>query len=525
MIRYNKFFLSVIILFIIFFSANLAAQDTTKSLAFKKNRPYRNNPYFYQPDLTYQLLHQFKLIQEANTGDPIAQHELGMRLLLGEGMAPDTSSAVYWIRQAASAKLTAALYNYGVMLINGWGTEWNPFDAFTNFYNAAEAGMNQAQYVVGILYSDNLIVPRDWNKSYYWIKKSFDGGYEPAKEVLDEIAAKVSKEFKDSVTTNKFAVSKETKKKNNEDNKQIQPSSGLVFIDFETQMDTLKEISDKLLLTDLEHTGIENILDTLSINNDSTLTTFEDQTQIEMLINFADAGSHEAQTILGRMYENGIFFSQDIIIAAEYYIRATILDSPRSAFLLWKLVNQQKFFTQLKFAVDKNQAVAQFVWYGLKKLGYDNQLTDFDAANLLKKSVAQNHVPAIIELGYDYYTGKYFDQDKFLGIRIWETARKFGSVEAEVRIATSKVFDEVIGTDFKQVTDFIQKSSEKGSVLAQVALAYCYENGLGLKKNTSNAVKYYRFAAQRGSQFAYEQLKRLYDERRPDSEQFQISNN
>jgi TPR repeat protein len=525
LIRNKRSFLPVISILIILFSINLMAQDTTKSLAFKKNRPYRNNPYFYQPDLTYQLLHQFKLIQEANTGDPIAQHELGMRLLLGEGMAPDTTSAVYWIKQASKAKLTAALYNYGVMLINGWGTEWNPFDAFTNFYNAAESGMNQAQYVVGILYSDNLIVPRDWNKSYYWIKKSSIGGYEPAKDVLTEIAAKVSQEFKDSVSTDKFSLSKESKRKNDDDNNQIQPASGLVFIDFDAQLDTLKEISDKLLLSDLIHTGIENILDTLSIKNDSLLIAFEEQFQIDILKNLADAGSHEAQTILGRLYENGIFFNKDIIAAAEFYIRATILDSPRAAFLLLKIVNQQKFFTLLKSAVDKNQSAAQFVWYGLKKLGYDNQLTDYDAANLLKKSVAQNHLPAIIELGYDHYTGKYFDQDKFLGVRIWETARKFGSIEAEVRIATSKVFDEVIGTDFKQVTDFLLQSSEKGSVLAQVALAYCYENGLGLKKNSSNAVKYYRFAAQRGSQFAYNQLKRLYDERRPDSEQFRILNN
>ncbi|MCJ7554170.1 MAG: hypothetical protein MUO34_09840, partial [Ignavibacteriaceae bacterium] len=71
------------------------AQDTTKSLAFKNNKNIRNSPFFYQPDLAYQLLQQFKLIQEANGGDPLAQHELGMRLLLGEGLAADTVQAVY----------------------------------------------------------------------------------------------------------------------------------------------------------------------------------------------------------------------------------------------------------------------------------------------------------------------------------------------------------------------------------------------------------------------------------------------
>lgn len=77
----------------------MIAQDTTKSLAFKNNRPYRNNPYFYQPDLSYQLLQQFKLVQIANSGDPLAQHELGLRLLTGEGIAADTVTAVYWIKK------------------------------------------------------------------------------------------------------------------------------------------------------------------------------------------------------------------------------------------------------------------------------------------------------------------------------------------------------------------------------------------------------------------------------------------
>ena len=146
----------LLILILLLFQLKLEAQDTTKSLAFKNNRPYSNNPYFYQPDLSYQILQQFKLVQIANSGDPLAQHELGLRLLTGEGIAADTVAAVYWIKKAASQKLTSALYNYGIMLINGWGTDWNPFTAYDNFLLAAEAGMNQAQYVVGILHTDNL---------------------------------------------------------------------------------------------------------------------------------------------------------------------------------------------------------------------------------------------------------------------------------------------------------------------------------------------------------------------------------
>lgn len=524
MSKKQNFFLLYTFIIILLFSVSILAQDTTNSLAFKKNRPYKNNPYLYQPDLSYQLLQQFKLVQIANTGDPLAQHELGLRLLTGDGVATDTIAAVFWIKKAADQKLTSALYNYGIMLINGWGTEWNPFKAYDNFLLAAEAGMNQAQYVVGVLNTDNLIVPRNWNESYYWIKKSSDNGYEPAKEILKDIASKVSPGLRDSINQN-LITQKDNKKFLEEiDNSQIQPSLGLVFIDFNTQADTIKDIPDKILITDLEHIGINNILDSLGIKNDTLLSKLNKQSQINILQNIADAGSPEAQTILGRLYEKGDFVKQDILSAASYYIRATILDSQRAAFLLWNLIRKKDFYKTLNDEIQKENPAAQFVWYGLKKLGYDNRLSDTDAIDLLTKSANHKYIPALIELGFDYYTGKYVKMDKQKGLAIWELAKNLGSTEANVRIAASQIYDLLQKPDLKETISFLEKAESDGSLLAQFTLAYCYESGIGVKQNIPDAVKYYRDAAQRGNQFAYEQLKRLYDQIRPGSQQFKVDN-
>jgi TPR repeat protein len=500
----------------------LQAQDTTKSLAFKNNRPYRNNPYFYQPDLSYQLLQQFKLVQIANSGDPLAQHELGLRLLTGEGIAADTVTAVYWIKKAASQKLTSALYNYGIMLINGWGTDWSPFDAYDNFLQAAQSGMKEAQYVIGILYTDNLIVKRDWNKSYYWIKKSSDSGYEPAKEVLKEVEPRVAISFKDSVKENKFVLSNDKPSKQDDKDSKIKPSFGLVFIDFDLQSDTVQEISDEVIISDLIKLDIQIIKDSLNLKNDSTLAGFYDNDKINLLHKLAEFGSHEAQTILGKLYQDGNFIGTNKLLAAEFYIRATILDSPRAAFLLWKLIREKDFYNTLNDAVQFNDPTAQFVWYGLKKLGYDNRLTDKDAIDLLQKAAAQNHVPSIIELGFNFFTGKYVKQDKQKGIDLWKQAENFKSVEASVRIAASKLFESNLNDDIKNEISIIEKSEKTGSILAQFTLAHCYESGIGVTRNIPNAVKYYRDAAQRGNQFAFEQLKRLYDNLRPKTETFKM---
>ena len=45
-----------------------------------------------------------------------------------------------------------------------------------------------------------------------------------------------------------------------------------------------------------------------------------------------------------------------------------------------------------------------------------------------------------------------------------------------------------------------------------VTVGLCYEQGLGTTQSKPEAVNYFKMAAQRGSRFAYEELKRIYDE-------------
>ena len=55
-------------------------------------------------------------------------------------------------------------------------------------------------------------------------------------------------------------------------------------------------------------------------------------------------------------------------------------------------------------------------------------------------------------------------------------------------------------------------------------LRLCYEKGLGTSQSKPKAVNYLRLAAQRGSRFAYEELKRIYDTQRPGDPEFLLSN-
>jgi len=257
-----KYLIRIILLILIITAANSSsAQDTTKSLAFRNNRAERTTPHFYRPDLAYQIWQQFRLTQEANAGDPLAQHELGLRYLMGEGIPADTSQAIYWIKKAADKNLTAAKYNYGIMLINGIGVPWNPFSAFKYVKGAANDGMVQAQYVVGVLYTDNLVVARNWNLAYYWIKKSADGEFKPAAEVISQLEPRISKSIVDSLFSSKPGiVSDEDEIINDPKNTKLTSNLGLSFIDFDTITDSAVQITDSMIIADIEIMASDSII-------------------------------------------------------------------------------------------------------------------------------------------------------------------------------------------------------------------------------------------------------------------------
>ncbi|AFH49564.1 TPR repeat protein [Ignavibacterium album JCM 16511] len=514
------------------FSFNLYSQDTTQSLAFKKNRPVKTNPYFYRPDLSYQLLQQFRLLQEANSGDALAQHELGIRLLLGEGMAADTAQAVKWIKLAADQNLSAAAYNYGILLMNGWGVDWNPFEAFRYFKLAASKGMPQAQYVTGILFTDNLVVSRNWEKAYYFINLAKENGYKVEDDVFNELSSKVRPSFIDSIK-NGIAILeqnishddvKSKSELNSSNQTSVEKSLGLSFINFDVLEDTTQhEIKEEELIKDLTRIEIASILDTLRLNDARSIKAINGNDQIRILMDLCNYGSPEALTLVGKLYEEGIYFNKDIITAAEYYIRAVRYESFRAPLLLYQLTQKQNFNNLIQREIANKNAHAMFVWYGLSRFGYNNELVINEAFRVLQSAAGLKHIPSMIELGLNYFTGDYLQKNESAAFNIWKEAEQSGSIEATIRIVVGEIFKEQSSDDRKRLVSVLINFAEKGSVIAQSALGICYLKGIGTNKNKALAVKYFRLAAFRGNRFAYEQLKNLYDEIRPVSPEFIVN--
>ncbi|HET9131240.1 MAG TPA: tetratricopeptide repeat protein, partial [Terriglobia bacterium] len=234
----------------------------------------------------------------------------------------------------------------------------------------------------------------------------------------------------------------------------------------------------------------------------------------------AESGNPESLTLLGRLYEEGIGVEHNVVLGAEYYIRAIRFDSPRASLLLWKLVQKEDFRKQLDERSKRNDPVALFVWAGVTALHYDNTLNDQQALELLKKSAGMHHVPALIELGLCSYQGRWVERNRDAALALWREAASLGSMEATVRIAAAEVTGDFADHRFVVNLPILFDAAKEGVLLAQLALAYCYEHGIGLPENKGQAAEMYRVCAQRGSQNAFQSLRRMYDQIRPKGKEF-----
>ena len=191
--------------------------------------------------------------------------------------------------------------------------------------------------------------------------------------------------------------------------------------------------------------------------------------------------------------------------------------------MLLKILSSNFISDLISEVKTKKNPDAMFTLYGLSTLELYNQISKEEADNLLIIASKQNHLPSIIELANNYYTGKSKGGNVRTGLDLWKQAAQNGSIQAKIRLAAANVFDAISVESLAKSIQTLKEASKLGSVLAQISLAYSYENGIGIVKNKSEAVKYYRLTAQRGNQFGYEELKRIYNEIRPNEKRFIIN--
>lgn len=499
------------------------APDTTKSLVIKDRQGLFKRLYFPYHHSSYMLQARFDLLQRARNGNPNAQHELGLRYLTGVGFEKDTLQSLYWVNRAAQQNHTTANYNMGVFYLNGWKIDWNPFKAFEHFMFAAQSGMPLAQYAVGVIYTENLVVQRNLNMAYYWMEKASKNDIEEADEVLAKLEEKGitnAGEYDNNLKKDDIPLPK------TEDGEAIHTGNNqspmLFYLDFtdDAPKDTIMVPADSTILQDLL---VHGIIDSSEYH--PTLDEFIIANEPSILDSIQEAalfGSPEALLMIGRMYDLGSGVPKNQISAAEYYLRATQLESIGATQILWKLSRDEAFFRRLKQEILKDNNQAKFVWAGLSALGFDYRLAVEEAFRFLIEAAEDDFIPAQLMLGQAYFSGVAVERNIDEARKYWKRAEYLGSIDAEIRLAMLNIYEIIPNEQIKPLLPLLLTAEEKGSILAQLTLGHCFEQGFGFPKNKGQAVDYYRSAALRGSHKGYYSLKRLYDDLRPEHPAFKL---
>jgi TPR repeat protein len=138
------------------------------------------------------------LLEDAKAGDPVAQNGLGVMYYTGEAISKSSSGQVLnndpelaagWFFRAAEQGLADAQFNLGLMYANGEGVEKDMTQAVELFKKAAEQGHVDAQNNLGAMYFTGEGVERNEKKAIGWFEKAAAQGNADAQANLDAIKA------------------------------------------------------------------------------------------------------------------------------------------------------------------------------------------------------------------------------------------------------------------------------------------------------------------------------------------------
>ena len=117
------------------------------------------------------------LRQKAEQGDAWGQDLLGIFYYYGsQGVKPDYAEAAKWFHLAAQQGHADAQFNIGVMYSNGQGVKQDYFEAVKWYRKAAAQGHADAQFNLGVAYTNGNGVEKSYALAKDWFRTACNNG-------------------------------------------------------------------------------------------------------------------------------------------------------------------------------------------------------------------------------------------------------------------------------------------------------------------------------------------------------------
>ena len=108
----------------------------------------------------------------ATRDDPVAQNNLGVLYLNGDGVPRDYALARSWFEKAAALDLAGAMFNLGMVYLRGYGVQKDLKRSTEWFERAANGGDRDAQFFFGLHLFHGRGVERDPLAGQHWFQQA-----------------------------------------------------------------------------------------------------------------------------------------------------------------------------------------------------------------------------------------------------------------------------------------------------------------------------------------------------------------
>lgn len=158
-------------------------------------------------------------------------------------------------------------------------------------------------------------------------------------------------------------------------------------------------------------------------------------------------------------------------------------------------------------SLEPNNPTAQN-YLGLLYLeGREVKKNEKEAFKLFKKSAEAGNIDAIYNLGYLYAVGKGVKKNWEEAYKLLKKAADEGSILGMINFAELNL----VNYNYSNFYKYYKMAADNGSVYAMNNLGYCLLNGIGTKKNKTEALELFNKAAQAGEPLAFYNLGCAYE--------------
>lgn len=491
----------------------------------------------------------------ADHGNPNAQSKIGAMYAEGKGVERDYPQAAHWLREAANQDVPAAQSTLGLLLESGAGVAEDDKQAAEYFYKAGLHDNKFAQVELGKMYCSAQFLNPDFSVSGNWLIKAAREGNVDAQLFLGEHFL----EYRDRVDWLRKAAAQGdgramvllgTEYAEPKDEQILQPNIGMATRLWNMALQKLTPLaqnndSDAMYYLGVYYVRVGNRQKAVEwylkaaehghkaakkeyarafdeTNPQAAMSWWtersqqgwardqvmiaqryhkgwnglkQDQTQAAKWFRVAaEQGNDESQAYMGYYYNNGLGgLRRDYQEARKWYLKASNQGGPDANAILGLLIHTGHTVNNLRETAirDENKGL----------------MSEFaEAAKTIKKNTSKDPEAQFL-MGIMYSQGWGVKANGKEAIKWFTLAANQGHPGAQTALAVDYLWgNNGLEKNLAEAMRLNLSAASHGSAIASLRIAYMYENGTGVERNTGKAAEWYRKAAEQGSGTAMEKL-------------------